>query len=486
MFFKFISLEFKAFFRSASFQTNLIIKILMGFLGLYIASSLGILSYLIFDLLEEMEPFPTINRYVLYFLIVDLGIKTIFQKLPVVHITPLLSLPIAKSKIVIYTLVKSFQSFFMWLPVFILVPLLIRMLIEGFDVKSSILWTTSIFFFLAINNLLNLLLQNKNSILLAVAVFVGVTIGLDYFTDWNILYYFGQFFELFYANSWFILLAFSALLVIVYFTYKIYLSNLYLDEGVAIKNKHTKIWGWADNLHTEDPFLQNDIRLILRNKRSRGTLFVSLVFIAYGLYFYYSMKVFNNSINPLPIIMFLMATGGFIFTFGQYVPSWDSSYYPLLMTQNIKYRDYLKSKWRILVIGGLITSVICLGYLLLDINLILPILAAVSYNLGINTQLALLTGAYIRTPVDLSKNKNIFGERKAFNIQTMLISLPMFLIPILAYMLMASLVSQTVGYLTVMAIGILGFLFKEFFFNKIEHLYKKHKYITIHAYKQTK
>src|SRR5690625_5779071 len=82
-------------------------------------------------------------------------------------------------------------------------------------------------------------------------------------------------------------------------------------------------------------------------------------------------------------------------------------------------------------------------------QLLYPILAAIAYNLGVNTQLALLTGAYIRTPIDLSQNKNIFGDKKAFNIQTMLISLPMFLLPILIFLITSTISSTKHGFIAV-------------------------------------
>ena len=54
----------------------------------------------------------------------------------------------------------------------------------------------------------------------------------------------------------------------------------------------------------------------------------------------------------------VFVSGGFLITFGQFVPSWDSSYYGLMMTQNISYRDYLNSKWWLMIIGTAITAVI--------------------------------------------------------------------------------------------------------------------------------
>ncbi len=54
----------------------------------------------------------------------------------------------------------------------------------------------------------------------------------------------------------------------------------------------------------------------------------------------------------------IFVSGGFLFTFGQFVPSWDSSYYQLMMTQNIPYKGYLSSKWWLIVIATFVSTII--------------------------------------------------------------------------------------------------------------------------------
>ena len=483
---KFIYLEWKAFTRSASFQVNLVLKILLGFIGLYSAVTLLLFGFFIVDLIKEMdlEIFDTLNRYVLYYLFLDLAVRFMFQKLPVTSIRPLRALPISKRKIALYTMGKSFNSFYVWGHLFLLVPLTVRLVYEGYNPSAVILWTVSIFCFIAINNLLNISLQNKNWVLIAILAFIGITASIHYFTNWDYLAYTGAFFTLFYSIHWLFALAVLAGLGLGYAVFHIYLKNLYLDAGMAIASKEKKEWKLLQQLNAKDPFLQNDIRLLIRNKRSRSTLFLSLFFLAYGLMFYKDIDISNMANSSSTLLFSLFVTGGFIFTFGQYVPSWDSAYYPLFMTQNVKYKAYLESKWRILVIGGLCTSVLSLFYLLMSTQLLYPILAAIAYNLGVNTQLALLTGAYIRTPIDLSQNKNIFGDKKAFNIQTMLISLPMFLLPILIFITTSIISSTKHGFIAVGIAGVVGFTLKNMFFDRITKLYKKHKYVTLQSYKK--
>jgi hypothetical protein len=111
-------------------------------------------------------------------------------------------------------------------------------------------------------------------------------------------------------------------------------------------------------------------------------------------------------------------------------------------------------------------------------------LAGAVYNIGINSHLVLYAGAYTKTPIDLTSSKGAFGDKKAFNLQTTLISLPKILLPILLYALGKSLWGPNAGLALVASVGVLGFALRNFVFSKIEKVYKTEKYKTIQAYKQ--
>ena len=114
MFKHFIKLEWKSFFRSASFATNLALKIIMGLGALYFIVCFAILGSAVFFILKDdgLEPLSTINKYIIYYLVGDLTVRWFFQKMPVTNIKPLLTLPIKRSTIVHYSLGKTSISFF--------------------------------------------------------------------------------------------------------------------------------------------------------------------------------------------------------------------------------------------------------------------------------------------------------------------------------------------------------------------------------------
>jgi hypothetical protein len=180
----------------------------------------------------------------------------------------------------------------------------------------------------------------------------------------------------------------------------------------------------------------------------------------------------------------IFVSGGFLFTFGQFIPSWDSAYYQLMMSQNIPYKEYIKSKWWLMVIATLISTILASFYLFFGVHTYLLIVVGAIFNIGVNSHLVMLGGTYVKTPIDLTTGKGAFGDTQAFNIKTMLIAIPKLGIPMLLYALGYYVFSPNIGLVFVAGTGILGFAFRNYMFSKIEKIYKTEKYATIAAYKQ--
>ncbi len=114
----------------------------------------------------------------------------------------------------------------------------------------------------------------------------------------------------------------------------------------------------------------------------------------------------------------------------------------------------------------------------------LTIVVGAIYNIGVNSHLVLLGGAYTKTPIDLDSSKGAFGDKKAFNINTMLISLPKLLLPVVLYWIGSKIMNPNLGLAFVAVAGVLGFALRDKVFSLIEKVYKTEKYKTIDAYKQ--
>jgi hypothetical protein len=487
MFKKFIYLEWKAFTRSASFATNLGFKILMLFVAIYFAVIFLALGIGAFYIIKKMnlEPLVTVNKFLIYYFLFDLIFRLLLQKIPVMNIRPLLVLPFKKPTIVHFSLGKTILSFFNYGHAFFFLPFTVVLIIEGYDVLSVLLWHLAMFALIYINNFLNILLNNKDNLF---ALFIGIVLvlgGCQYYKLFDITNYTAVFFDGFFHTKWMFLIPVLVLLALYYVSFNYFKSNLYLDAGLASKHEiaKTEDLTWLNQFGTLGTFLKNDIKLIKRNKRSKTTVFMSVVFLFYGfLFFNGAIESYNNPIMHLFAGIFV--SGGFLFTFGQFVPSWDSSYYQLMMTQNIPYKGYLSSKWWLIVIATIVSTVLASFYLYFGWQAYLCVVVGGIYNIGVNSHLVLLAGAYTKTPIDLSSSKGAFGDKKAFSVQTMLISLPKLALPLALYGIGYYFVNPNTGLAIVAVSGILGFALRDKVFSLIEKVYKTEKYKTIDAYKQ--
>jgi hypothetical protein len=487
MFKRFIYLEWKAFSRSASFGTNLAVKIVMGFIAIYFTLVFLAIGVGTFYILKKMnlDPIATVNKFIIYYVFMDLIVRFMLQNIPVMNIRPLLIFPIKKSTIVHFSLGKTVLSFFNLIHGFFLIPFSIVLIVEGYDVLSVLLWLTAIFSLVYINNFINILLSNKDNLFAISIGFIAVLGGLHYYEIFNITDYTAPFFDSFFYTHWAFAFPVFLLIALYYFTFQYFKNDLYLDAGLNSKLDiaKTEELTWLNQFGTIGTFLKNDIKLIKRNKRSKTTVGLSVMFLFYGLLFFTNnIEAYNNPV--MHIFAGVFVSGGFLITFGQFVPSWDSAYYQLMMTQNIPYRGYLSSKWWLMVIATIVTTTIASFYLYFGVQVYLTIVVGAIYNIGVNSHLVLLGGAYTKTPIDLSSGKGAFGDKKAFNIKTMLISIPQLVLPVLLYWVGSTLANANVGLIVVASVGVVGFAFKDSAFSLIEKIYKTEKYATIAAYKQ--
>jgi hypothetical protein len=206
---------------------------------------------------------------------------------------------------------------------------------------------------------------------------------------------------------------------------------------------------------------------------------MGFLFIFYGLYFIAVAQGWGK------IFAALFCTGGFLFSFGGLVPSWDSSYYKLMMSQNIPYREFLLSKWWLMVVITAVSTVLCIPYVYFGWSWLFAILAGAVYNIGLNASVVLLGGAYVKTPIDLTSNKKAFGDSKAFNVKTLLLIIPKLVLPVIIFYAFNFIFgNEAAGFIAIAVTGLLGLLLRDRIFTLIESIYKREKYDTIAAYAQ--
>lgn len=486
----FISLEWKSLFRSASFGKSIAIKIMLGFFALYFIAIFLTLGVFLFEILAEIfpdkDPFMVANGFLFYWVLVDLLMRFFFQKLPVMSVKPLLTLPVKKSKIINYVLGKSAVSFFNFLPLFAFVPFSIKLLLNDYDQKLVVTWLLTMLIITMIVNFLNFIIETLSaetelSFLPLIVVASGL-FALDYFNIVSFSEFLSNAIHYISENPATILILLFLLVGLYRYNFKLLYHKLYLDNSLQSKRQEVKTTdlSWTKRFGDIAPFMQLDLKLLWRNKRPRSSVFILVMGLFYGLFFY-PQEIYANT-PFIYIIVGIFVTGVFLLVFGQFIPAWDSGYYKLLMSQNLKYEQYLRSKFVLMIISVIIMFVLNIPYVYFGWKILIAHFAAAIYNIGVNSHVMLFAGSFNRKKIDLN-------QRAAFNYQgtgavQWLIALPVMFLPMLIFMAFYFMIDFNAGITAIIMLGLLGIAFHQKIMALITSKYIDSKYKMIDAFSQ--
>jgi hypothetical protein len=181
----------------------------------------------------------------------------------------------------------------------------------------------------------------------------------------------------------------------------------------------------------------------------------------------------------------IFTTGGFMLTFGQLVPAWDSEYFSFLMCQNIPYRNYLKSKLYLIMFSVVLSLILSLPYLYFGIKIMTIILATAIFNFGMGSFITLYSGAFNATPVKLNVKAKAFENTQNFSFTQLLFTLPKIVLPVLVFYVPFQFFGFTAGIIGLCLTGLLGLLFNWFLLSIIEKTYQKRKHQTLSSFQKT-
>lgn len=486
----FLSLEWKSFFRSASFGKSLGIKIFMAFIALYFMTIFLFLGFFMFKILKEIyperDPFIVFNGIIFFWVLGDLVVRFFFQKLPTMHVKPLLTLPVKRKTIVNYVLGKSLTAFINFLPLFAIIPFGITLIVNGYATETMVVWMVTMLLLVVINNYLNFIIESVSAetelSFLPILLLVAVLFGLNHFGILNISEALSKSIITISENPMWLLVPIVLLTVLYAYNFKILRKKLFLDSGLKEKVAEIKTSNldWTKNFGAMAPFMQLDLKLIWRNKRTKSSVWMVLMGLLYGLFFYP-----QQTYQDMPwFFMFIgvFSTGIFLINFGQFIPAWDSGYYKLLMSQNIKYEQYLQSKFTLMALSVAILFVLGIPYVFFGWKILLAHFVAAIYNVGVNTHVILYGGSFNRKKIDLS-------QKAAFNYQgtgavQWLIGIPLLLIPMGIFALFYFFIGFELACLILALLGVVGIVFHQKLMVVITAKYLQSKYKMIDAFNQ--
>ncbi|MFV0265598.1 MAG: DUF5687 family protein [Draconibacterium sp.] len=483
----FFYFAWREFIRSASKNKNMATRGVLIFLALYF-SLIG--TVMGFQLAGNMANVPdkmkAFNALIFMYAGFDLVMRIMVQNLPTFGFQPFMIIPVKRKRIARYMLNKSLLHFFNVLPLFLLLPFTAKIAVNELAPPVLAAWLGSLVLMIFVNHFLAIYIKwrtNESDVLFYgfLATAAGIA-ALQYFDLVDINEAFGKIFDFIIANPPAALI-FPVLIAALYLLNQNYINNrFYLDE-LSQKKKEDKAhdFSWLNNVGSYGQMLSLEVKMILRNKRSKSSAVMSLLFMFYGLLIYRDYK--PDGPEFILVLGGMFMTGIFSMMYGQFFPAWHGKYYSLLMAQNVKMKQVLQSTFFLMAATNIVFYLLSLGYMYITPKVLYVHFVVMLYNIGVNSWVIFALGLNSRKAIELN-------QRAAFNYQGVgatqwLMTFPILFGPLAIFGLISWAFGNIAAYIIFGALGLIGIILHPKLIDYFTGQYLKRKYKMIAGYKAT-
>jgi len=435
----FIRHELKAFWRATNTGKNIAVNIILGVFILYFLACAFAIGFFMDVFLEKAYPNEDLTvafcGVILVYYIAELLMRMQLQELPTLRVQPYLQLPIKRNTLVKYLSLTAMVSAFNLWPFILFIPFTVKVIVANAGWLVGVAFIVSLLGISTFNNYLALYIKRRaalNGWVFLVATTALILLGMGDF-KWH-LYSIRDISYTFFGNV--ILQPVWALLpvllgVIMYAVNFYYLKqNLYLEELVKHKTlrKSTTEFPLLNRFGLIGDLVANELKLIIRNKRPRSALIMSVVFIFYGLIFYTNQGMGEY----MKIFAAMFMTGVFIMNYGQFMYGWQATHFDGLMVSKIKFEDFIKAKYLLFTGVSTIIFVLTIPYVYYGWRILAIQFCLYLWNIGVNATLVLFFANRNKKRIDLSKGAAFNWE--GVGASQLLMSFPLMLAPYIFYL----------------------------------------------------
>ena len=471
----FINHELKDFWRSKNTGKSIAIRIVLGLVILYLFANLFILGLFLDTILEKVFPKDDLvisfcGLILLYYL-VDLFMRLQLQELPTLRVQPYLQLPVKRNALIQYLAFTALLSIFNLWPFVLFAPFIIKIIATDSGPLVSAAFIVSLAGLTIFNNYLSLYIKRKSNLNGWVFLISAATIILIGLSDFYLhLFSIRKLSFLFFGNL--ITHPLLAVLPVLGGLIMYYINFLYLKQNLYLEELSRKTASYKSS--TEYPLLSrfgsvgdlaaNEIKLILRNKRSRSALIMGMFILLYGLIIYTNPSFKNG--DSMKIFVSMLMAGIFIINYGQFMFSWQGPHFDGLLVSRISFSDFIKAKYLLFTLISTFFLVLTIPYMYFGWKILLIQLIMYLWNIGVNTTMVLFFANRNYKRIDLSRGAAFNWEGISGN--QWILSFPLMITPFLIYAPFALLGHANIGLGLLAFTGLIGVFTRNFWIRQLE------------------
>ncbi|SFS83781.1 hypothetical protein SAMN05216365_12216 [Porphyromonadaceae bacterium NLAE-zl-C104] len=470
-------------FRSPGYYKNLIVNIFVGLTALYFIVILVMMGFMLPRLLEEIAPqqdaAATFNSIIIYGVIALLMIRYLMQPLSTLNIENYQVLPIKRETLVNYLLLKPLFNPLNYIVLCFAIPFAITGVYPVYGVAGAFRFIFVVIFLIWFDTLLAPFLKRKfSNILSGTIVFLaigGVLAGLEYFNIFSLSQLSQQLFDLV-SKTPLVWISLLLPVLLAFLLNKHYFAKNYYPENFDKKVKRTESdsgkFTFMERFGKIGEIISLEIRLVLRHKRTKRTLYTALFFLLYGLLFYPNPIYSNNPGWLLFVAIFVTGTGMLIF--GQWIINWDGAHFDFLMTRDIDTQTYIRANYFLMLSLCIASFIATTPYFLFGTKIIIYHLVALIYNVGVNIYVYLFGATFNTKRLELSRGNSM--NMQGVSYKNFLVMIPLLVIPITLVMLFDLFSAAHIALIIISLMGLAGILFREPLLKIIENQFLRRKY----------
>ena len=408
------------------------------------------------------------------------------QQLNTINLPSYQILPIKRSILVNFLLLKPLFSIINYFQLFVVIPFAMQSVSGYYGNSIAIRFVMLCIVLMWFNSLMASFLKRKfgSTLFSFIGVFIIAAIAaMEFFKIFSFFSISNQIFGYIVLRPFGLIIPLLAV-VGAYFLNQLFFSqNFYpekFNEKIKTENNIKANLSFLNRFGIIGEIISVELKLILRHKRTKSILYMSGFFLFYGLLFYTNDVYLKN--NSFLFFVALFVTGLLMFMFGQWVISWDSSHFDSLMTKNISIRTYLSANYYMLIAFNVLCFILTTPYFLFGTKIIYMHLAAFIFNTGINTFLLLFLSTYNTKRLDLSKSSAMNYQGTTF--KSFLIIVPVMLLPMLIVGGLSSITSISVTLWILTGLGFAGILFRRQLLTLCVNQFNRRKYSLAEGFRQ--
>jgi len=451
-----------------------------------------LLGYFLDEILLSIDPegAPELmleSIFLYYFLLTFLS-RFFMQNLPTAEIGQFLHLPIKRSKIAMYVQLRSLSTFFNFIPFILFLPFAIKFMSHEYSSITALVWFGAIFFFDMTSNFSLLWLKRKstnNSLIFFIIIgIIVMAFLLENMKLYSLSDLSKSYFEALQNNFSLILIPIGLSIISFILSYKYIIKNSYLEDLPSTKNASESIsskFTIIGNYGKVGQLVLNEIKLLLRHKRSKSILYMTPMFLLYGLLFY-PQDLYRNSFGWL-VFVGIFVTGGFMMAYGQYILSWESRHFDFLQSSNISRKDFFTAKYYLIATPTLLMFILTTPYVYFGKDILLINTVAFIYNIGINAPLLLFTASFNRKRMELAKGASM--NYQGIGINNFIAAVPLIAFPAIIFKILMIFFNVNTSLLIFTIIGISGFLSHKILIKYAVKFFEKNRYKISEGFRQS-